>query len=81
MNIYDLPIPNFGELENEAALKLILEVRMRRRAYINQRPVAAKSTSERGGTKSKTKKTLATSMGKLSREQVQELLAALKSNG
>jgi hypothetical protein len=77
MNIYDLPIPNFGELEDEAALKLILAVRSRRRILAKKQetktkvPAAPRAKKKTG--------TFNTPLGTLSREQLIELMAKLKS--
>lgn len=73
MNIHDLPIPNFGELEDEAALKLILEVRSRRRIPIKAASSKVKSTAPR-----KSAKSFNTPLGNLTREQILSLLANLK---
>lgn len=72
MNIYDLPIPNFGELEDEAALKLILEVRSRRRIA---RVTPAKPTKVSPAPRAKI---FATPFGKFTAEQMKEILAKLK---
>jgi len=82
VNIYDLPIANFGELEDEAALKLILEVRSRRRLHISSRPVTRKTKSEpRASAKTKTEKRqlFNTPMGKMTKEQLLGLMEMLKS--
>lgn len=89
MNIYDLPIPNFGELSNEQALELILEVRSRRRFTVvkrggasERRPQDAQANERRN---SKTKldpapraKRFNTPFGKFTKEEMQALLANLK---
>jgi hypothetical protein len=74
MNIYDLPIPNFGELNDESALKLILEVRRRRRISL-PREIKVKEPSAR-----KVQKKSANSVLRgLTREQIQELLDKLRA--
>jgi len=76
MNIYDLPIPNFGELEDEAALRLILEVRSRRRITKVTPAKANKiSPSKPAGPKVKV---FNTPFGKFTAEQMRDLVAKLK---
>ena len=80
MNIYDLPIANFGELEDEAALKLILEVRLRRRL---QSPRSEKVKHKESATAPRRKpkeKNFNSPFGNLTREQMLELMASLKSS-
>lgn len=79
MNIYDLPIPNFGELEDEAALKLILEVRLRRRLQARcTEKIKHKAIPSEPRRKPKADK-FNSPLGALTREQILELLTTLKS--
>ena len=74
MNIHDLPIPNFGELSDEDALKLILEVRSRRRVtrVSVDKPKRVKSPS--AGTKM-----FNTPFGKFTQAELTELIKKLKA--
>lgn len=76
MNIYDLPIPNFGELSNEQALELILEVRSRRR-FVAQKQHSIRKEKVKLDVAPRAKR-FNTPFGKFTKEELAQLLATLK---
>ena len=76
MNIYDLPIPNFGELSNEQALELILEVRSRRRFIVKRQETKVKIKTKLDP--APRAKKFNTPFGKFTKEEMEALLANLK---